>query len=175
MILSDVRLPGPPHRVLVALARATCPDELDRLGLADDVAREVEDFMRALPAYIQVGLLAGLTAFEAAPAVCPGSLGRTFSRLDPARARAHFDRWWSSHLLPLHELARSVKALLAGAYYEHPLVKRRLGFTPEKWIDEVKRMREQRWGDEIRAHEELLRAPDPLVPAASLTRRKADG
>ena len=34
MILSDLRLPGPPHRVLVALARATCPDELDRLGIA---------------------------------------------------------------------------------------------------------------------------------------------
>lgn len=174
MTLADFRLPRPLHRVLVATARATCPDEIETLGIAEQVANEVEDFMRALPTYIRAGLIAGLSAFEASPAVWPGTVGKTFSMLDRDRARAHFDLWWSSRFLPLHEFARSVKALLAGAYYEHPLVKQRLGFTPEKWIDEVKRMREQRWADEIRAHEELLRAPDPLVPAASLTRRGAD-
>ncbi len=175
MTLIELRMLRPLHRVLVTLARATCPDDIDDLGIAEAVASDVGEYMKALPTYIRVGLIAGLTAFEVSAMGWPGTLGRPYSTLDKARARAHFDLWWSSRFLPLHEFARAVKSLLAGSYYDQPAVRERMGYTPDKWIADVKRMREQKWADEIRAHEELLRKPDPLlVPVTNLHRRDAN-
>jgi hypothetical protein len=169
-VLADFKLPRPLRKTLGALARVVCTDEVETLGLTDAVVDGVELHMRSIPALFRAGLVAGLASFEAGAAAWPRALGRPFSRLPADLQEAYFRSWWASPLFPMRQLAKGVKGLLAMSYWEQPEVKRRLEYHPERWIAEVAARRLRDHADDARAHDELVRRPDPLVPAASLTR-----
>ena len=171
MILADFRLPRRVRRTLEALAPVVCPPDLGELGILEPLVDHCELTLRSFSPPVRAGLHAGLVFFELSAAAVPSSRGRTFSRLGPAAAEAHFARFWHSRVGPLHQLARGMKALVAFAYYEHPVVKRRMEYHPERWIAEVARRRLERWGDAIRRHEQAILAPDPLVPTVALARK----
>lgn len=60
--------------------------------------------------------------------------------------------------------ATQARGLLVFAYYELPAVTAPLGYDPDRWIGQVRARRDERWGDDVRRHRELLVRPDPLPP-----------
>jgi hypothetical protein len=146
------------RRILTGLIPAACPPEAGTLGLEQAIVDHVELSMRSLPAAVRAALLSGLLAYDM------GALarhGRRSCRLDAERARRYFAAWRHGPA-PMRELARGIKGLLCLAHYEMPAVQESLGYTPQAWIDAVKRRRLATYGDDIRRHEERLLEPDPL-------------
>lgn len=150
------------RRTLAALARIACPPEIDELGLVDDVVDHMGASMGALPELFCRGLVAGLTTYELGARLVPGNGGRAASQLDPDRALRYFLLWRKSPLMPQRELIKAVRGLLCLAYYEQPAAREQIGYTPEQWIDKVKRKRLAVYSDEINAHQQSLLEPDPL-------------
>lgn len=148
------------RRALAGLARVACPPDVDELGLADAIVDHVELSLTALPALFRQGLLAGLATYENGARAL--HRGRPASALDGDAALAWFQRWRRSSLLPMREWVKGAKGLLCMAYYEMPAAKQKIGYTPDAWIEKVKRKRLAVWGDEIRKQEQALIEPDPL-------------
>jgi hypothetical protein len=170
MILADFHIPRRLRPAVAQAARACCPSELDELGLADQVVDYVELQLRAFPSGLRAGMVAGIAALEAGAAL---RHGRRFSRLPAGEALRWWRSWWDSPIGPCRQLARGLKALIALAFYDSKPMRARLEYHPDAWIAEAARRRLERWDDDIRRHEEALRAPDPLLPAARLVRRHA--
>ena len=63
--------------------------------------------------------------------------------------------------VPARQLRRALRDLIVVTYYDQPVVKERLGYDPDAWTAEVAPGRAERWGDEIRRHEELIVRPEP--------------
>jgi hypothetical protein len=146
------------RRILAGLIPAACPPEALTLGLEQAIVDHVELSMRSLPAPVRAALLSGLLAYDA------GALarhGRRSCRLDAERAQRYFAAWRHG-LAPMREFAKAIKGLLCLAHYEMPAVQESLGYTPEAWIDAVKRRRLAAYRDDIRRHEERLLEPEPL-------------
>ena len=160
MILADFHLPRRLRPVVAAAARVVCPDDLEALGLTGRVTVMFEHALRSYPAVIRASLVAGLATLEASAVV---RHGRPFSRLPRETARAFYDRWWHSPLLPISQFARALKTIFALAYYDSPAVKARIGYDPGPWIAERIAARLSRYGADVeRAAEDVL-APDPLL------------
>ena len=104
----------------------------------------------------------------------PASYGRRFSVQPRASQDRYFAACWHHPWVLVRQAMKGIKGLIAMAYYELPEVKERLGYRPEPWIAQVKAMRLEKFGDEIRKHEKLVTAPDGLVPATALSRRSND-
>lgn len=166
--LADFRLPRPIRRTLHALAVVALPDELEPLGLTEPVVDHFELMMRVFPSHVRLGMVAGLATFEAGAIA---RYGRPFSRLPRERQRAWFDRWWHSPILPIRQLAKAIRSVLAMSYYEHPVVKQQLEYHPDAWIARVAKRRLEAWAADIRAHEEMVTSPDPLFAPVSLARK----
>lgn len=162
--LANFHLRAGPRQSLGLLARVVLTDEVVRLGILDEVVDGVELFLRAVPAPVRLGLLAGLEAFEQSARLHPRNLGRRFRDLPLGLAEAHFERWWTSPLAPLHQFAKGARMLVTFSYYEHPKVRELLGYDPEAWIEKVRRERAERFAEEIEAAEAAVFAPDPLPP-----------
>jgi hypothetical protein len=160
MILADFHLPRRLRPTVTAVARVTCPDDLETLGLAEHVTLTVEHALRAYPAGVRVGLVAGLLALEASTVL---RHGKPFSRLPRDRARAVFASWWHSPIAPMKMLARAVKSLCSMAYYDSPAVRDKIDYRPEAWIAERVHARLLRYGVAIERAEDEVTAPDPLV------------
>jgi len=169
------RLPDSVRRTLSALAPVLLTEEVEDLGLIDTVVDGVELFLRSVPATVRVGLVSGLTAFEHAARLRPGSAGRGFSALPRHAAERHFQRWWASSLPPKHELARGVKMILVHAYYELPVIEARLGYQPQACVDAARTRRLGRFSEAIRAHQEQVLQPSPLPAADVPTGRRGGG
>jgi len=150
VILADYRLSRAARRGFVRLAASLCPPEIGELGIADAIVDQVELALRAFPALVRHGLVAGVLAVDATARL----LGE-----DPGTA---FDRLWRLPG-PAHAVAKGLKGVLTMAYYEHPAVRARLGYDPQAWIAEVGARRLERFGEEIRRHEAELVRPNPLV------------
>ncbi|HET9496449.1 MAG TPA: GMC family oxidoreductase [Chloroflexia bacterium] len=152
------------RRVLRALIPIVCGPGAARLGLVEPTVRHVEVTLASFGAGQRTAFLAGLSAFELLAVLRP-PFGRTFSRL-PLRARArYFHDWWSSRQTLFRTVARVLKRLIVLGYYEQSAVHRRLKYYPQQWIEQTARRRLQVWSTDIARHEQLLLAPDPLVPA----------
>ena len=162
--LADLKLSRRQRDTLATLARVAVTDDVLELGIVDDVVDEVELLLRSVPAPVRIGFLAGLRAFDASARAVPSSRGRRFADLPLEQAEAHFERWWASPLAPLHQLARGARMFVTMAYYEHPRVRERLHYDPERWIAKVRAERLEQHGEAIRAHEAMLLEPDPLRP-----------
>jgi hypothetical protein len=166
MILADFHLPNRLRPTVTAVARVTCPDDLEALGLAQHVTLTVEHALRAYPAAVRGGLVVGLATLEA------GALfryRRPFSRLGRVEARAFFAAWWHSRIAPLRTFARAVKSLCSMAYYDSPAVRDKIDYRPEPWIAERIHERLIRYGVAIERAEDEVTAPDPLL---SITQRR---
>lgn len=161
------------RRTLAAMARVACPPQADELGIARDIVDHVELSMATLPAPFRTGLLAGLESYEQGARL--GNRGRPASKLDPAAARAYFESWRGSRFPVFREFIKGVGGLLCLAHYEMPAVKEQLGYTPEAWIDKVRRHRLTTYSDAIERHRRDLLSPDPLPGAAAppATRKEA--
>jgi hypothetical protein len=167
--LADFRLSATARRTLWALAPIVLTEEVDELGVREEVVDGVELFLRSIPAPIRIAVLAGIRTFEASARAAPSSLGRGFSRLPPELAARHFERYWHSPIGALKQLARGMKMFLVMSYYEHPAKKAQLEYHPERWIAQVAQQRLERFADEIREHEAQVLAPRALpadVPRA---------
>lgn len=159
--MSAPSLPRPCRRAFKALAPVVCGPRVAELGIEEEVVDGVARFLTALPPHMRAGALLGALLFEAAPAARPANLGRTFSRLSPAAAEAEFARWWEGPG-PQRFVVKTLKMLLAFAYYEHPRVKERMTYDPDRWIGQAARERLERFAREIERHELETLAPDPL-------------
>lgn len=175
--LADFQLSRAARRTLLALAPIVLTDEVDELGIREDVVDGVELFLRSIPTPLRLGILAGIATFESSARARPSSFGRSFSRLPARLAEAHFEGYWHSPLGPLKQLARGMKMFLTMSYYEHATKRAQLEYHPEQWIGKVARERLERFAAEIKEHEALVTTPDPIpsgvpraLPAASAPR-----
>lgn len=168
--MSGYRHPPRTRRTLAAMARVACPPEAEELGLIDDIVDHVELSMGSLPPPFRAGLLAGLETYEQAARL--GNRGRPASKLAPDAARAHFESWQHSSFPAFREFIKGVGGLLCLAHYEMPAVKERLGYTPEVWIDKVRRHRLSTYAEAIERQRQALLSPDPLPGAPAAQVRK---
>jgi hypothetical protein len=160
------------ERLLASLVPIVCPPEAEALGLTGAIVAHVERAIAALEPVARIGLLAGLASYElGAIAVA----GRPASRLPRERGARYFEAWWSSRIGAQHELARGVKGLLAMGCYEQPAILAELGYTPDAWIDKVKRRRLEVYGDDVRRAAAAVLAPDPLPGIPPTAPREAVG
>lgn len=159
------------RRVLTSLVPVVCPEGAVRLGLTGWLVDQAELSMASFPPAIRRALGAGLATYDVAAAAWPRARGRRAGALDRERAAAWFRLWWRSKLPPQRELARAVKSILCMAYFEAPAVQAEMGYTPQAWIDTVKRRRLAVYRDDIDRHQASLLAPDPLP--SSLAARRA--
>lgn len=161
--LADFRLPPRLRRTVATLAPLVGGEQIDDLGIADEIVASFELSLRSIPAALRVAMVAGLYALEHSARTHPTAFGRPLSDLGRRAARAHFDAWWQ--LPGGHQLAKAIKMFLALAIYDHPAVRRRLGYDPAVWIEKVKTARSARHYDAIEAHEAMILAPSPLLSA----------
>lgn len=168
--LADYTMSRATRDVLRPIARIVCTDEVEALGLTEDVLAHAELTLRSFPPLVRLGLVAGAKLFDASAIAF---YGKRFSRLPRPQQEAWFERWWSSERTVLRQFAKGAKALVSLAYWEHPVVRRRLEYHPERWIAEVAARRLDAFAEDIARHDRLVLEPDPLVPARALARRKA--
>lgn len=165
MIVSDFTFSDRERATLRCIAPVACPPQIAEQALVEDTIDGMQDFIRSAPPLIGAALRLGLSAYEASATLHPLHGGKGASQLSPEQARAWFELWWHSSLLPLREFARRIKSLLAAVYYELDPVREELEYHPERWIAHVARRRLERYGEEIRQVESRVTAPDPLMKA----------
>jgi hypothetical protein len=163
MILADFEIPRPLRACVEQAARVICPDDLEPLGLLQNVVDHFEMSLRTLPVHVRLGFMAGLATLETGSVLYPPARGRRFSQLSHDVARRWYKTWWKSPFSVFYQLAHAMKALISLAYYEQPAVRDRLGYQPDEWVAKVRQHRFQDFAEDIRRHEEELVAPDPLV------------
>ena len=172
MTLSDFRLSGRQRRTVRALIQVACPAFVaENPARTEQTLHNLELGLRSLPAHVRLLVRLGLLAFDESARAKPSARGRPFRALPPDQALAHFEMFWRSRFAPLSLFAKNLMSLVALACYEIPDAKDRLEYHPDAWITEVARRRLDTWGAEIRAHEEDLLRPDPLIPTHRLTRK----
>jgi hypothetical protein len=164
MILADFEIPRALRPAAEQAARVICPDDLEPLGLTGTVVDHFEMSLRTTPLQVRLGMMAGLATLETGAVCFPPTRGRRFSRLDLPLARRWYHTWWKSPFSLFYQLAHGMKALVSLAYYEQPVVRDRLGYQPDAWVDKVRAHRFTAYAEEIRRHEAELIAPDPLIP-----------
>ena len=150
------------RKLLESLVPVVCPPDADELGLAPKIVDHVELTLTALPPLYRAGMLAGLTTYDQSARLWPAARGRAAHTL-PLALRSRWYLRWLGGLTPVQrELAKAVKQLLVLAHYESPEIQARLGYTPQQWIDKVKRKRLEVYADDIARHAQSVIAPDPL-------------
>ena len=150
------------RRVLEGLVPVVCPPDADELGLAPAIVDHAELTMGALPALFRAGLLAGLTTYDQLARVWPAARGKAAHDL-PLHLRSRWYLRWLGGLTPMQrEFAKAVKQILVLGHYEQPEIQERLGYTPQAWIDQVKKRRLEIYRDDIARHDASITAPDPL-------------
>jgi hypothetical protein len=158
------RMPLLCRRPLAPLVRIVCPPEAATMGIAAEVLDATERQLSAFPAHVRAALMAGLLTFENGARVFPGSGGRPFSRASAEVQDRYFASWWHSSFGLFHQLAKTLKMLLALAYWDHPRVREALDYDQTVWIREVAARRKALHAEAIAAHQELLHRSDPLSP-----------
>lgn len=160
-------LPLTLRRCVTRLARVVCTSAVDDLGLAEAVADHVDLSMRSFPPHVRLGLIAGLTSLEQGARALPAARGRTFSDCAPEVQDAVFAALWHSTLPPVKQLAKGLKGLVALAFWDHPMVRQRLAYTPAEWAAFVNARRARSYGADIAAHDRFVLAPNPLGEAVA--------
>lgn len=159
------------RRALRGFIAVACPPDAAELGIVDDIIDHAELSFQSLPAMIRSGLVTGLTTYELGAA--PFFRGKRASQLDIADHNRYFDNWRRSRIPVRSEFIKGLKGLVCMGYYEQPVVKQTIDYTPERWIDKKTRYRLQVYREEIAAHDRALIEPDPLPTRAELDARAA--
>lgn len=150
------------RRILESLVGVICPPEATELGLERAIVDHAELTMGALPALFRTGLIVGLTGYDAAALLWPAARGRRAHALPLELRTRWFTRWLEGVTPAEREFAKGVKQILALAHYEQPEIQQRMGYTPDAWIDKVKRRRLEVYSADIAKHHASITAPDPL-------------
>ena len=161
-VLYDYKHSPPTRRVLTCLIDIICPPEVRTLNLVDSVLNEVELSLRALPPLPRRGILAGIRAYETTSRTHPSHFGKRASALSDEKAQRYFDKWRQSRLPAQRQFIKGIRGLICIGYYELPIIQKRLGYTPQEWIEKQRAHRLQTFPHVITAHEAALLAPDPL-------------
>lgn len=175
MTLANYTMAPWTRRVMAALVPVICTDEPRERGLVDGVLDHVELTMRSFPSFLRLMLIAGTLLFELFAIVLPSSRLRPFSRLPRDRQERYFKMFWDSRFQLFRQLAKGIKAPIALGYWDNPAVCEKMGYTPAAWIAEVKARRERDYAADIARHDELVVAPDPLVPAKDAGEKAVGG
>jgi hypothetical protein len=170
--LADFTLPRAIRKTLQHMSRVVLTDEVEKLGLVEPVIDHFELMLRALPLPFRLALTAGIGSFDVGAIA---RYGRPFSRLPVDKQEAYFAAWWHSPIFAMRQFAKGVKGLIAMGFWEHPLVKTRLEYHPERWIAEVAARRLKDYAPDIKKHDEVVLESNPLVPVASLSRKVSNG
>lgn len=122
-------LSGRELRTVAQLARAAFPDgAVFPPGASDvDLARAFDAFLADEPAWNRDDLRRALLLLELGPVVFEGRL-RTFSRLSPDEALAHFERWSEAGLLVRRQIATALRRFLTLVFYDTPAVWPHIGY-----------------------------------------------
>jgi hypothetical protein len=142
-----VHYEGRAGAVLRQLVRAACPSDLDELGIADELVQFVEESMAYGPPLFARALGVGLVALDAASVLDGG--GTTLSRMPIERARAYVEETKLGANVPRAVVIPQVRLLALLGYFEHPLVKARMGYDPAAWIEKVRKERLARHADDV--------------------------
>jgi hypothetical protein len=145
--------------VLRSLVPVICP--LEAAPLADAIVDHVALSLGSAPALVQRAFAAGVVAYDL------GALPRYLRRahaLTGDRAEAYYASW-EHGITPVHvQFARAVNQLVSLACYEQPAMMEAIGYRVAPWIEEAKAKRLRVFGDDVRAQEARILAPDPLRP-----------
>jgi hypothetical protein len=156
-------------RVLHSLVPVMCPPEA--IGLASDIVDHVALTMSALPTTFRRALVTGIYSYDAlAIAWRPGGRRRAH-RLPPDLADRYYDSWEHGPTPAHQQFAKGVGQLIKLGCYEQPAMQAAIGYTPQAWIDQVKRRRLEVYRGEIDRHQASVIAPDPLRPGVHLKER----
>ena len=152
------------RQLFASLAAVVCPSDPDPRRLVGEIASHTELSMRAFPQPARLALLVGLKTYDEAARVFPASRGRAARDLDGEAASRYFASWLRGKFAVQREFARGVKGLVCLAYYETAEAKAKIGYTPEAWIEKVKKHRLAVYSDAIERQQEAILAADPLPP-----------
>lgn len=150
------------RQLIARLAEVLCPPSPSPIELAGPIAQHTQLSMRAFPGPARAALVAGMRTYDEAARLYPGSGGKPARQLSAEVGGRYFASWWKSRIGLQREFAKGVKGLICLAYYELPEVKAHIGYTPEAWIESVKRRRLSVYKEAIDAHQAAIVAPDPL-------------
>ncbi len=148
--------------ILRTFVPIACPPEVIELNLVDDVIDHLALSMSALPFLIRNGLVAGMLGFDAAAALVPKHRGKRFRFLKSEQQEAYFLAWKKSNVAVQHEFIKGLKGLLCLAYYDLPVIKARIDYHPDRWVEKVTKRRHENFAAAIQKQAEDILAPDPL-------------
>jgi hypothetical protein len=123
----------PDRFVLTCLIRAVCPEPVE--PVLEDVLAEAQLMIDALPPLSARAMGTGLVALDQLTRLTRLGLGRPFRRLrlDEQRALLEGVLGGKRSAIPI-QLVVPLRTLVVAAYYDHPEVRRSLGYTPEAWV-----------------------------------------
>lgn len=136
---------------------------MDKDIKTDTLVSGFEDYFRYAAPQVQLALPYILDLIEYGTLPFAGRL-RTFSALSRREQDAYLQGFVESPLQPLRDIFKAARAFFCIVYYAQPSVLEAIGYDHQKYAEEVRRLRYEKFGDEIRAHEEWLHkgAPEPL-------------
>jgi hypothetical protein len=138
---------GRARDVLVQIVRASCPSDLEDLGITEDVVRYIQDSLAYAPLVFARALGLGLIAVDAASVLDGG--GTPLSRMPLERARTYVEGSGHGINVPRIAVVRQVRMLALMGYFEHDVVKKRLGYDPDSWIAKSIQERQERHADDL--------------------------
>jgi hypothetical protein len=154
------RLRAPVRRIVVRFAAVVCPPEVRPAERTEQLLREFELLLGAVPAGVRRSIPAAFVMFDRAARLYPRARGRRFARLGDQEADAYLRAVLARRRGPAIVVQR-LKGLVVMCYYELPEVKEQLGYRPDPYIAAVSRRRLASYGPEIRAGESAVLAPGP--------------
>lgn len=142
-----VHFEGRARAVLVQLVRASCPSDVDELGLTEEIVRHVESTLAYAPILFSRALGVGLLALDAASVLDGG--GTPLSRMPLERAREYVEASGHGPNVPRTAIVPQIRLLAMLGYFEHPKIHARMGYDPAAWIAHVKKERLERHADDV--------------------------
>ncbi|HEX6522915.1 MAG TPA: hypothetical protein VF070_23375 [Streptosporangiaceae bacterium] len=141
------------RRVVTRFAELVCPPGVRTAGRTELLLAEFDLLRGALRPAARRMLSAAFVSFDQGARLYPPGRGRAFVRMDERVAEGYL-RAVLARGDVIAALAERLKGLIVMCYYALPEVQREIGYEPGPYIAAVTRRRLERYGAEIRAHEE---------------------
>ena len=138
-------------KVLLSLVPVICPPEAAHL--ANAIVDHMALTLGASPAIVRTAFSAGIVAYELG--AVPRFLRRA-SALTGAKAERYYQLWEHT------QFGKVLNQLMSLSCYEQPELLEAIGYRPAQWMAEATKKRLAVYGDDIRAQERKILAPDPL-------------
>jgi len=160
------RLTSGERRIVARFAETVCPPQVRTEDLTGKLVAEFELLLEALPSGVRSAVRVGMVAFDRGARLYPRARGRRFASLADEVADAYFRAVLARRSGGLRSAVQRIKGLVVMCYYELPEVKDQLGYRPDAYIAAVSARRLASYGEQIRAGEAAVLAPDRDQTAA---------